>query len=44
MAFIPVGQIVVSMNEVRPCREVIQQLVEEYVDAVDRLDQLMPKD
>ena len=44
VAFNPVGQIVGSMNEVRPCREVIQQLVEEYVDAVDRLDQLMPKD
>jgi NAD(P)H-dependent flavin oxidoreductase YrpB (nitropropane dioxygenase family) len=44
VAFNPVGQIVGSMNEVRPCREVIQRLVEEYVDAVDRLDRLMPKD
>jgi NAD(P)H-dependent flavin oxidoreductase YrpB (nitropropane dioxygenase family) len=38
--FNPVGQIVGSMDTVRPVREVIFRLVEEYLDAVDRLQQL----
>src|SRR6185295_16338917 len=38
--FNPVGQIVGQMNSVRPVREVIYQLVEEYLEAVDRLAQL----
>jgi NAD(P)H-dependent flavin oxidoreductase YrpB (nitropropane dioxygenase family) len=38
--FNPVGQIVGQMQEVRPVREVIQRLVEEYVEATDRLDAL----
>jgi NAD(P)H-dependent flavin oxidoreductase YrpB (nitropropane dioxygenase family) len=33
----PVGQIVGSMTEVRPVREVIYRLVEEYAAAVERL-------
>ncbi len=33
----PVGQIVGSMSEVRPVREVIYRLVEEYAAAVERL-------
>jgi NAD(P)H-dependent flavin oxidoreductase YrpB (nitropropane dioxygenase family) len=33
----PVGQIVGSMTDVRPVREVIYQLVEEYAAAVERL-------
>ena len=40
VAFNPVGQIVGRMNEVRSTRELIQSLVEEYVDAVDRLEGL----
>jgi len=40
--FNPVGQIVGRMNEVRPVREVIYQLVEEYLEAVDRLQRLTP--
>ncbi len=36
----PVGQIVGQMNEVESVRDVIYRLVEEYVDAVDRLNQL----
>jgi len=43
VAFNPVGQVVGAMNEVRPVREVIQTLVEEYVDAVDHLNRLMPE-
>jgi NAD(P)H-dependent flavin oxidoreductase YrpB (nitropropane dioxygenase family) len=38
--FNPVGQIVGQMNTVRPVREVIYQLVEEYLEAVERLQRL----
>jgi NAD(P)H-dependent flavin oxidoreductase YrpB (nitropropane dioxygenase family) len=40
--FNPVGQIVGQMNAVRPVRDVIYQLVEEYLEAVERLQQLGP--
>jgi len=43
IAFNPVGQIVGSMNEVRPVRELIYRLVEEYVEAVDRLESLQAR-
>jgi NAD(P)H-dependent flavin oxidoreductase YrpB (nitropropane dioxygenase family) len=36
----PVGQVVGLMNDVRPVRDVMRQLVEEYVEAVERLDTL----
>jgi NAD(P)H-dependent flavin oxidoreductase YrpB (nitropropane dioxygenase family) len=42
VAFNPVGQVVGLMNEVRPVREVIVGLVEEYLDAVERFQQLQP--
>ncbi len=42
VAFNPVGQIVGSMNEVISCRDLIYQMVEEYVDSVERLQKLMP--
>jgi len=38
----PVGQIVGRLNTVSPVKEVIRQLVEEYLDAVDRLQRLTP--
>ncbi len=38
---IPVGQIVGRMNEVRPTREVIYELVNEFVDTVRRLEGLL---
>jgi len=38
--FNPVGQIVGQMNRVRPVREVIYDLVQEYLEAVERLQQL----
>ncbi len=44
VAFNPVGQIVGTMNEKRPVREVIQDLVEGYLEAVERLESLMPGD
>jgi NAD(P)H-dependent flavin oxidoreductase YrpB (nitropropane dioxygenase family) len=37
LVFAPVGQIVGSMNEVRPVREVIFAMVEEYIETVERL-------
>jgi NAD(P)H-dependent flavin oxidoreductase YrpB (nitropropane dioxygenase family) len=37
LAFAPVGQIVGHMNSVRPVRDVIFQLVEEYIETVERL-------
>jgi len=43
VAFNPVGQVVGQMNQVRSSREVIQQLVEEYVDTLERLNALMPE-
>jgi len=38
--FNPVGQIVGQMTRVRPVREVIYDLVQEYLEAVERLQQL----
>jgi NAD(P)H-dependent flavin oxidoreductase YrpB (nitropropane dioxygenase family) len=35
--FNPVGQVVGMMNEVRPVKDVIYRLVEEYLEAVERL-------
>jgi NAD(P)H-dependent flavin oxidoreductase YrpB (nitropropane dioxygenase family) len=40
--FNPVGQIVGQMKQVRPVREVIYGLVQEYLEAVERLQQLTP--
>jgi len=37
LAFAPVGQIVGTMNDVRPVRDVMFQLVEEYIDTVEQL-------
>jgi NAD(P)H-dependent flavin oxidoreductase YrpB (nitropropane dioxygenase family) len=41
LAFAPVGQIVGSMNEVKSVRDVMYRLVEEYIEAVERLEQGM---
>ncbi len=38
--FNPVGQIVGTLNSVRPVKEVILQLVEEYLEAAERLQRL----
>src|SRR5262249_60013128 len=42
--FNPVGQIVGTMNAVRPVREVVYKLVEEYLEAAERLQRLGPTD
>ena len=39
LAFAPVGQIVGRMNEVRSVRDIMYQLVEEYIETVERLEQ-----
>jgi NAD(P)H-dependent flavin oxidoreductase YrpB (nitropropane dioxygenase family) len=39
LAFAPVGQIVGRMNEVRPVRDVMYGLVEEYIETIERLEQ-----
>jgi len=44
VAFNPVGQVVGLMNEVRPVREVIFSLVEEYLEAVERFERIQPKE
>ena len=40
VSFNPVGQVVGMMKEIRSTREVIFDLVQEYVDAVDSLNAL----
>ena len=40
--FNPVGQIVGQMNDIKPVREVIYTLAEEYFEAVERLQSLTP--
>ena len=39
---VPVGQVVGQMNSVEKVSAVIQRLVEEYLEAVDRLNALQP--
>ena len=43
VAFNPVGQTVGMMNGVQSVREVVTDLVEGYVDAVERLNGLAPE-
>jgi NAD(P)H-dependent flavin oxidoreductase YrpB (nitropropane dioxygenase family) len=43
VAFNPVGQVVGQMNEVRPVREVMYRLVEEYLESVEGLNALAPE-
>jgi NAD(P)H-dependent flavin oxidoreductase YrpB (nitropropane dioxygenase family) len=40
----PVGQIVGRMNSVRPAKDVIFDIVEECIDATERLERLMAAD
>jgi NAD(P)H-dependent flavin oxidoreductase YrpB (nitropropane dioxygenase family) len=42
VAFNPVGQVVGLMNEVKSSRELIVELVEEYLDAIERFRQIQP--
>ncbi|XVQ12334.1 NAD(P)H-dependent flavin oxidoreductase [Spirillospora sp. CA-255316] len=40
----PVGQIVGSMNQVKPAAQVVYDLIEEYVEALDRLNTITQAD
>jgi hypothetical protein len=40
----PVGQIVGRMNSVRPVRDVVFDLIEEFVEVTERLDSLRDSD
>jgi NAD(P)H-dependent flavin oxidoreductase YrpB (nitropropane dioxygenase family) len=43
VAFNPVGQIVGRMNDVRPARRVIEEMINEYLDSVERLQATLPQ-
>ncbi len=43
VAFLPVGQVVGQIREMESSRAVVQRLMEEYVDALDRLNALMER-
>jgi NAD(P)H-dependent flavin oxidoreductase YrpB (nitropropane dioxygenase family) len=42
LAGMPVGQIVSRMNTVRPAKDVIYEMVEEYIDTMNRLGSTLP--
>ena len=43
VAFNPVGQVVGQLEEIRPVRDVVLRMVEEYVDSIERLNALSPE-
>ncbi len=43
VGFNPAGQIIGSINKLKPARLVMQEMVEDYLDAVERLNDLMPE-
>jgi len=44
VAMNPVGQVIGQLNQVESCRDVIYRLLEEYVDALEHVNKLMPSD
>jgi len=44
VAFNPVGQIVGSMNQILPAKNVIDDMIDEYVEAVDRMHEGLASD
>ena len=44
VAMNPVGQVIGQLNQVESCRDVIYRLLEEYVDALEHINELMPSD
>jgi NAD(P)H-dependent flavin oxidoreductase YrpB (nitropropane dioxygenase family) len=44
VAFNPVGQIVGSMNQILPAKDVVASLIDGYYDALDRMNALSPQD
>jgi hypothetical protein len=43
VAFNPVGQVVGQITEQQSCRQVVYELVNEYLAAVERLNAIMPE-
>ena len=43
VGFNPCGQIVGQAKTVRPVRQVIDEMIEEYLDCVERLNDLLPE-
>ena len=43
VAFNPVGQAVGQIQQVESCREVVFRVLSEYVDAVERLQKILPE-
>lgn len=43
VAFNPCGQVIGQINQVESCRQVMQRLLEEYVDAVDMAGRMLPE-
>lgn len=44
VAMNPVGQVIGQVNQIESCRDVIYRLLEEYVDALEHVNDLMPSD
>ncbi len=44
VAMNPVGQVIGQLNQVESCRDVVYRLLEEYVDALERVNDLTPSD
>jgi NAD(P)H-dependent flavin oxidoreductase YrpB (nitropropane dioxygenase family) len=44
VAFLPVGQVVGQIKQVETSRGVVQRLLQEYADAVERLNLLLEQD
>jgi NAD(P)H-dependent flavin oxidoreductase YrpB (nitropropane dioxygenase family) len=44
VAMNPVGQVIGQLNQVESCRDVIYRLLEEYVDALEHINELIPSD
>jgi NAD(P)H-dependent flavin oxidoreductase YrpB (nitropropane dioxygenase family) len=43
VAMSPVGQVIGQINEVESCRSAIYRLMEEYIDALEHVNSLMPE-
>lgn len=44
VAMNPAGQVIGQINDVESCREVVHRLLEEYVDALEHVNNMMPPD
>jgi NAD(P)H-dependent flavin oxidoreductase YrpB (nitropropane dioxygenase family) len=44
VAFNPVGQVVGSMTQIRPAKDLVSDLIDGYYDSVERLQSLSPEE